>query len=345
MSGGLLQYSGLVTKTKAMHGRLLDREAYAQICEYETVEEFIAFLRESKSYAPIFASHEEISHRGQVEAVIADSLYTDYMRLYQFANGEQRKALAITFFRYEVDVLKTCLEYALKGGGDYNLGYLKLIFDNHACYDTGMAVQAKSLTELMTAVAGTEYEKLFLRLSGNHDMNYADYAFQLDVYYYKNAWRMIGKLADGNMKKVMRQILGTEIDWLNIMWMYRSKRFFYMKAADICANIIPITYRLKKPEYTRMLECESVEEFTELLAQTAYFTEKDAVAKPGDEVTAQRIMEKIYEQVCRKYPMSVAPVLKYLYDKEKEMDALTTILEGIRYQLPAREIRELTLVM
>ena len=44
MAGGLLEYSGLVTKTKAMRARLLDADDYASISEYETVTDFIAFL-------------------------------------------------------------------------------------------------------------------------------------------------------------------------------------------------------------------------------------------------------------------------------------------------------------
>lgn len=42
--------------------------------------------------------------------------------------------------------------------------------------------------------------------------------------------------------------------------------------------------------------------------------------------------------------MSIAPVLQYFYDKEHEIDMLTTILEGVRYQIPAKEIQELVLV-
>ena len=45
MAGGLLEYSGLVTKTKAMRARLLGADDYTAISEYESVTDFIAFLR------------------------------------------------------------------------------------------------------------------------------------------------------------------------------------------------------------------------------------------------------------------------------------------------------------
>ena len=77
MPGGLSEYSGLVTKTKTMHGRLLKPEDYVRISEYETVEEFITFLRESEGYGEVFFIRAGVAHRDQVETVIGDALYMD----------------------------------------------------------------------------------------------------------------------------------------------------------------------------------------------------------------------------------------------------------------------------
>ncbi len=339
---GLLEYSGLTAKTKAMRGRLLNRERYESLAEYETVGDFIAFLREAEAYAPIYASHEEIAHRGQVEAVLHDSLYADYQKLYRFAHGAQRQGLDIIFFRYEVNVLKTCLEGAMTGGG-YSLGYLELIFDGHASFDVGRAAEAKSFEEFLLAVKDTDYEKLINRMSGHGRLPYGDYAFGLDVYYYETAWKQVKRIRDAKVRRILEILLGTEIDWQNIMWMYRFKRFYRMKPADIGARLIPVCWRLKKSELRRMAETESPEELKAIVERTSYFKGKEAAAALGDETAFRKMMEHSYESVCRKYPMSLAPVLQYLYDKEQEIDLLTSILEGIRYQLPAREIKELAL--
>lgn len=343
MSGGLLQYSGLVTKTKAMHGRLLSDEVILQLAEYETVDDFLSFLRESDGYAPIYQSHEEIQHRAQVEAVIDDSLYADYGRLYRFSGAETKKGLEILFFRYEVNILKLCLEHVYQGGDNARLGYLKVLFDRHASFDTEAVTRAETTGELQQALAGTKYEPILNRFLGNEQMTFADCATQLDIFYYNTAWQMRKKLTDKRMQQIFTCLLGTEIDWQNIMWMYRAKRFYNRKPADIYANMIPICYRIRKEEQQKLLEAEQIEEFVEILGKTAYFTEKDPVVKLGDEITFRQVVDTTYRKLCRKYPMSVAPVLAYLYDKEREIDKLTTILEGVRYQMPAREIQELIL--
>ena len=341
MPGGLSEYSGLVTKTKAMHGRLLKPEDYVRISEYETVEEFITFLRESEGYGEVFFNREGIAHRGQVETIIGDALYMDYRKLYRFAGVKPREALDIIFFRYETNFLQDCLQRAVNGG-EREPKRPGPFFEAHACYDAAAAIAAGSIQELAAAVEGTRFAALLGNFS-SEAAGYADKAFALDVYYYKNAWRMTGKLRDKTLRRIMREILGTKIDWLNIMWMYRFKRFYSVSREELAAHVIPVRWRLTAAEIQALLEAPGVDEYTDLVGRTVYLKGKDGAAGLGEELTWQKIVQRSYEQVCKKYPMSIAPVLKYLSEREREIDRLTTALEGIRYRLPAKEIRELIL--
>lgn len=87
-----------------------------------------------------------------------------------------------------------------------------------------------------------------------------------------------------------------------------------------------------------------VQAFLGILAKTAYFTGKDALMKMEDEISYRKIVEDTYRRASRNYPMSIAPVLTYLYEKEQEIDRLTSIIEGIRYQVPPGEIRDIILL-
>ena len=344
MAGGLLKYSGLVTKTKAMRGALLSEEVLTELAECEAVGEIIAFLREDGSYARIYQSHEEIKHRGQVEAVITDSLYVDYGKLYRFAGSGQRQGLRILFLRYEINELKRYLEHACLGGEAYRESYLDSFFERHAGYDTAAAAAAESLPELRQALAGTQYELFFERYHAQEEPGYAVYALGLDVFYFETAWKWKDKLADARMREIFTVLLGTEIDWQNILWIYRCRQFYGRDAADIYPELVPITYRLRRQEIKALLEAEGAEAFERVLAQTLYFSGREPLVELGDEISYHRIMEKTYERLCQKYPMSLAPVLRYLHDKEREIDMLTMILEGVRYSLPSRDIREMVFV-
>ena len=67
MAGGLLEYSGLVTKTKAMRARLLEADDYAVISEYESVTDFIAFLVVELPFGSyLFVEYIEVFHLGKI---------------------------------------------------------------------------------------------------------------------------------------------------------------------------------------------------------------------------------------------------------------------------------------
>lgn len=273
MAGELLQYSGLVTKTKAMHSRLLKREDFERITEFQTVSETIGFLREQESYGKIYGGREEIKHRGQVEELIHNSILEDYRKLHQFGNRQQRQAL-------------------------------ELYYDQ---------------------------------------LQYGDSVPKIEISYFVEAWRQIGKLSSRQMRYVLREVFGTQIDWLNIMWIYRSKKFFHQNPEEIARMLIPVHYKLKKKERQKLLEAEQIEEFCRILADTVYFKGKDSIVRMQDEVSYHQVMRKMYQRICRKYPASMAPVFCYFYEKEQEIEHLTTALEGIRYQVSARDIRQLIL--
>ena len=108
--------------------------------------------------------------------------------------------------------------------------------------------------------------------------------------------------------------------------------------------LIPLNYKLKRTEKQRLLETEQTEEFCRILGNTMYFKGREALVKMQDEISYHQVMKKMYQRICRKYPASMAPVFYYFYEKEQEIERLTTTLEGIRYQVPARELRKLIII-
>ena len=344
MPGNLLHYSGLVTKTRSMSGSLLTQKELEQLTELATVNEAIQYLRGTRAYGPVFTGREEVWHRGQAEAVIADSLYQAFERLYRFADAEQRKPIQYIFFRYEADQLKICLKYFFHQQMKEKEMFTDPFFERHTQFSLERLKKAGSIKEFEQELMGTRYERVFARLHSDGAEGYVDYAAALDIYYYTTVYRDIRRMKRSDMRKLLLDLYGTQIDWQNLMWIYRSKRFYSQSQAELFASLIPAAFRLRKEELRRMTGAAGVQEFLKLLAQTAYFHGKDAKMKLEDEISYRQIVADTYRRVSRSYPMSIAPVLTYLYEKEQEIDRLTSIIEGIRYQVPPREIRDIILL-
>lgn len=340
-----MRYSGLITKTRAMAGKLLTEEQLMQLTELATVTEYVNYLKETEAYGSFFGGREGIWHRGQAEAVILLSLYQDFEKLYRFADDRQRSALAYVLYRYETDLLKSLLRRMFRGETEEPLKFpLNEFIYRHMSYEIEAALKASNMAEFEQVFSGTRYEDIFRRLKSVEGAEYADYANSLDTFYYTSTWKTIHRMKKSDEKQILAELLGTRMDWQNLTRIYRSKRFYSQTQAELHAFLIPCRYRLTRQELHGMVAAEDIQEVNRILQGTSYMKGKDAFVQMEDEISYRKVIMTAYQRVSRKYPMSIAPVLKYLYARGQEIERLTTIMEGIRYQLPAKDIRDIVLI-
>lgn len=343
MPGKLLNYSGLITKTKAMHGRLLKKADFERLVENSTVDEAVAFLRKKESYEAVFTGKSEIKHRGQAESVIMASLYSDFAKIYRFSNYEQKQYLNLIFFRYELDAIKNCLMYVcIKELSDYERK-VDWYFDRLTKLNINALKGAKDLDEFIFYLRGTIYEEIMQDLRKNNIYRYGDLASALDQFYYVKLYQILNGFQDKETKQILKTIFGTQIDWMNIMWIYRRKHYYRQNPKEVKLPI-PIFYHIRKEEMSELIQAPKIESMLQILAETYYFKGEKVELQMEDEFSYYLVMDRIYRMVSRKYPVSIAPVLHYLYAKETEIERVITVIEGIRYQLEAKDIRKLVLL-
>ena len=105
---GLLAYSGITTKVRAMESRLLKPEQFQELAEQEDVRSAADYLKEQPAYAEVFEGLDDTKlHRGYMEQILTQSEYRDFTRLYRFSGVKQRRFLDLYFKHYEVEVIKT----------------------------------------------------------------------------------------------------------------------------------------------------------------------------------------------------------------------------------------------
>ena len=197
--GSLLSYSGLTTKIRAMQSRLLPDDQYRELAELKS---------------------------GKIEQLLVNSIYRDFTKIYQFSNMEQRKFLNLYFGRYEVSIMKECLNKIFDHRDvNLDLSLFKPFFDKHSQLDIN----------LLTASRKTKDKILSKR----------------------------------NLEEITKAY-GNKFDLLNLQWIYRSKQYYHMTAADIYALLIPVNYKLHKKDIAALVEAETMTAFESLLDRTYY---------------------------------------------------------------------------
>lgn len=340
---GLLSYSGITAKVKAMEGKLITDEQYRYMAALESVPATVEFLRTLPPYQDTFSNLDDESlHRGTIERLLADSLYRDYTKLYRFGSLKQRRFLDFYFFHFETDILKNCLRNAV-AHQSVSLGLARYegFFKKHSSVDLIQVSASESLEEFIDNLEGTAYYKPLIKLKDSGDTDHFDYEMALDLFYFGHAWDLIQNTLPKSEQDTILQCFGTKLDLLNLQWIYRTKRYYAVSSEAVMTLLIPIHYKLRPEHLKRLAETDSAEDFFSALSLTWYgsrLKKAELSEKPDLEILYRYVLNHIHRTVSKRSPYSMAILYSYLYFKEAELRKIITIIESIRYNTDVSEI-------
>ena len=339
---GLLAYSGITTKVRAMESRLLKPEQFRELAEQEDVRSAADYLKEQPAYAEVFDGLDDTKlHRGYIEQILTQSEYQDFTRLYRFSSMKQRKFLDLYFKHYEVEVTKKLLRHMLGGReGQTDLSMFQGFFEKHSELDLETLCRAKNFSEFTEALEGTVYGKLLSQMQEKGQTGLFDCELKLDLFYFQLLWKLRNKLLSKTERKILDDCFGSRLDLLNIQWICRARSFYRLSQAEIYALLIPVHYRLRADKVKLLVEAEDDAKFFAVLRETPYGKQEELQTgqMPDIQLLSNQMLNRIYGRTGHRYPHSPAVLDSYLYRKELEMRKIVTALEGIRYGLPASEI-------
>ncbi|HIW21106.1 MAG TPA: V-type ATPase subunit [Candidatus Dorea intestinavium] len=336
---GVMTYSGITTKIKAMEAKLLTDKDYETIAGMHGVVEVIEFLKGKPGYSRFIEQLDDsLYHRRHIEKVLVQSLYDDYTRVFRFAGFEQKKFMKFYIKGYEVDLINYCFRIVFNHyDWPFDLDYKKEFFDTYSQLSIEKLETSTNIEELVENLKGTEYYEPLKRVAQSPKATLFDYDLALDLYSFTNLWKMRKRTLKNKELEYLTKDIGTVIDLMNLQWIYRAKKYYKLVAPDIYSMTIPIQYHLKVDEFKALVEAPGVEEFVNQVANTYYAKKYHLDNTKTLEQLYKDSMVGLYMADRRRAPYSIASINTYFFLKENEIDKLTTALECIRYGLSSRE--------
>ena len=337
--GNLLAYSGIVTKIRAMESKLLKPEQFTESANLGNVPEIVDYLKKNTAYAEVLDSLDESQiHRGNIEKVLIQSLYHDYTKIYRFCGQKQRRFLKLHMKSYEIDLINYCLRIVINHYKQpFDLNYKRAFFDRYSQISIEKLITSRTTDELVENLKDTEYYAPLRKLKDSQNVTLYDYDLTLNLYYFTTIWKEQKKvLKKADLDLFMRDF-GSRIDLLNLQWIYRAKKYYNMKPADIYLLLIPIHYKLSTDLVKELVEAPGLEEFENAVARTSYARHYNFRQDLTIEQMYSECLNYLYTVDRRRNPYSIAAVNTYLFLKEEELKKLTTAMECIRYSLTPGE--------
>ena len=331
-NGKLTAYSGMTTKIRAMKKRLISPSQYEEITHFTTVSELISYLQTFPSYAEVLSNIDASqAHRGEIEARMTFSTYRDFSKIFHFAGSSQKNYLQFYFMKYEIATLKACMRNIMDSRSGTVPVLVNKHFKQHSKLNIDNLINSLTIEDFVNNLSGSVYEKPLKKVMNLENPILFDFEMSLDLFFFNYIWTHSDSFVPKGEKSYFINSFGSQVDLLNIMWIYRMKKYYSLDDSQIYAFLIPIYYNLDRSTIKDFVEAENDDTFFGILNSCYYgrvygFNDHDDM-----ETQFGGILNDIYMNDFKNAPYSQAAINAYLHLKGLEVAKVVTAMECIRY--------------
>lgn len=323
-----------------MVGKLLTGEQYKDLMRQKSIQDVIAYLKMNTPYRETLSSLDDIAiHRVPFENALRKSLMNDYRKIFCFSQGATKEFLRISYLRHEVESVKRLFR-VLEMEKETTLVEDSLLFlTKYNTLNLTRLTQSRTSQEFITNLQGTGYYTVLRPfLSDDKRHNLFDIEMTLDMYYANLVLAKKKKLLQGLDASIVERFVGTEIDVLNLLWIYRGRMIYNLDRSVILSYLIPHGYKISRELAYELADTRDEAAFRQIVSQTKYAELFLSDKHIFFELNFHEYMHRMHLSSMRKYGFSIASALSFLHLKEYEISNIISILEGIRYHLPVETI-------
>lgn len=341
MSIAKLDYISANTKARALFSKLLSKQDYEELLGMHSVKDIAAWLKKSPGYGSLLSDiNENLVHRGELEGLFKLSLYDDFVKLLRFLSGTSREFLQAAFFRHEIEDLKMLFRLVYTNR-DMQSSLNSLVFlKTYSGLDFKKLTSSGSIPEIIDNLRGSDYYSILVPFYHSaKQSSLFDIEITLDLHYVMSVLKLKDKLLGGADWESINRTFSMEIDMMNILMIYRCKKFFKFPAESTYKYVIPHWYRLTREQLVSLTQSKDTEEFKSLLSKTKYSKVFKKEEEHNWEANSLNHTYKMFKSHFRRDSFNLGALIAYLHLKEIDIRNIITLIESVRYSLPKEEIK------
>lgn len=340
----LSKYSSnvILAKVRAMYGKRISAKDYGNLMACATVPDVTVYLKNNTVYGrELSGANELVTNRNQLENFIRKKLFHDLEDLgrYEISTGDSFAEYTIA--RTEIEQILHSLMYLASGNPSDYLYSLPMFFNKRTKINLVELASVKNYEEFLHVLKGSPYEALLAehRPKENEKLDLSAIEKTLYDYLYEKFFKALRKGTDKKVKDELSEILNAYIDYSNFVRIVRLKRNnSKIKSAILSHGTI------KDKHLAQMCSAENEEQVFDIMKST----NRGKILSKLKFNYVDELPDRILYNKCRKtIRFSVHPdavMISYLFLLQIEIQNLITIIEGVRYNVPRRDIENLLIM-
>lgn len=336
-----IRFAAVNTKIRALESRFLSNEDFANLLHKNSVTDIASYLKRETHYRKVLDDvNENEIHRGQLETLIRRDHAKQIGEVTHYLHEGYKKFFRHVFVKREIEDLKKILR-SIKNG---KIGMLsKDLFPLLGCFskiNVDLLLTSKSTDDFAKNLKGTLYYKYLQPLEDNDDRSIFMGEMVLDLAYFDIFYKNFDEIEKSDCK-IVDEVQGTNVDLLNIQWIYRGLKYYSLPREILFNYTIPHGNVLSVRDIKDLCYSKDLGEFQERVLKTRYnFLFDNENTK--DIFMERRILRYQYysiNKLKREHKMNISEVIAFDILLEYEIRDIITVIESIRYDMPLDEAK------
>lgn len=320
MSISAIKYPSINAKLKGMYAKRLKNDDLQDLAKQNNLKSAVAILKNKSSSLNVLS---EDADREQIEKVLNGEIIYDIEKIVKYLDKNDTQIFNLLISKYEIRCIKRAIKLLYsKNEYDENIK----IWTNTIFTDLKGLESIKSIDEFLKIINNTKYKKILKKYFVNKDTEYSIFEIEneLDKMYLKSIYNSAGN------NKNLKKMIGAKIDFTNILWIYRMKKYYNFSEDKIEKSIIDINYALKKNQILSLVKAKNIEELNEILKKTVYSNiATDDIYEL--ECNMKKYLHGLYIKNFKSNLLSINCIYSYLNLVELENKDIISIIEAVRY--------------
>lgn len=327
MSISAIKYPSINAKLKGMYAKRLKNDDLQDLAKQNNLKSAVAILKNKSSSLNVLS---EDADREQIEKVLNGEIIYDIEKIVKYLDKNDTQIFNLLISKYEIRCIKKAIKLLYsKNEYDENIK----IWTNTIFTDLKGLESIKSIDEFLKIINNTKYKKILKKYFENKDTEYSIFEIEneLDKMYLKSIYNSAGN------NKNLKKMIGAKIDFTNILWIYRMKKYYNFSENKIEKSIIDINYALKKNQILLLVKAKNIEELNEILKKTVYSNiATDDIYEL--ECNMKKYLHGLYIKNFKSNLLSINCIYSYLNLVELENKDIISIIEAVRYGIDKEKL-------
>lgn len=334
------KYAAVVTKVRAMRARRVTDEDFKELIKSQKLSEIFNYLKDRTYYGDFLKNlNPENLHRAEIEARLSDLKIKEIEKLMYYLSGDDKRFLETFLIRLEIEALRILIR-GLSRQEDLNHFRSLMVYSkkfSKVPFEELMAV--KDWESFKKALIDTDYFRvleIYKEIEDRDELVIVEK--NLDRYYYDLTRRRLLELNQKENKELVTAYR-RNIDLLNIISIYRSKKFYSLSREELIVYSLRGGYEFPEKKLFPLIEAKDTNEMKEVLKDSSYYFLLDHT-KTIDlymERRRQRFMYYHYLKLFTEKNKGIAAIIAYIRLLDYEVEDITAVIESKRYRMNPEE--------